>query len=206
MSSTKRGRSRRPSDNYPTPFWCVRRLLEGVILPSGEWLEPCAGNGAIIRAVNERHGNSITWTAVEIRGKAAHQIELIPKRRRDSINVYVGDFLKMHEEDKGATRFKVGISNPPFSLAMPFIRACREVCDHTLMLLRLNFLASEERRAFMQQTKPDVYVLPNRPSFVLAGKTDSIEYAWFHWYTGSEGKCVVLNATSIEERRADRRP
>jgi hypothetical protein len=77
--------------------------------------------------------------------------------------------------------------------------------EHVIMLLRLNFLASEERSEFMQRTRPDVYVLPNRPSFVLAGKTDSIEYAWFHWHKNSTGIVRVLPTTPIEERRTRRK-
>jgi hypothetical protein len=43
MSSTNRGAAREPADNYPTPSWCVRRLLEAVELPPGRWLEPACG-------------------------------------------------------------------------------------------------------------------------------------------------------------------
>jgi hypothetical protein len=30
--------------------------------------------------------------------------------------------------------------------------------------------------------------------------TDSIEYAWFHWWEGSTGKTVVLASTPKDER------
>ena len=74
------------------------------------------------------------------------------------------------------------------------------------MLLRLNYLGSEKRAAFFQEVPPDVYVLPNRPSFVRGGN-DSCEYAWFAWgpkRRRDEGRFAVLGTTSWEERTADR--
>jgi hypothetical protein len=52
VSATKRGSGvRTPDDAYETPAWCVQRLLEKLQLPGGNWLEPGAGDGAIIKAV-----------------------------------------------------------------------------------------------------------------------------------------------------------
>ena len=51
---------RRDRDYYPTPSWCVRALLETVDLPTGTWLEPTAGDGAIIRAVDEYRHHDLT--------------------------------------------------------------------------------------------------------------------------------------------------
>ena len=48
MSATNRGAVRNEHDFYPTPAWCVHRLLEAVPLPAGRWLEPCVGDGAKI--------------------------------------------------------------------------------------------------------------------------------------------------------------
>lgn len=192
MSSTNRGRQRNRADDYPTPAWCVRRILEEAHLPGGNWLEPCAGEGAIIKAVN-RQRQDVAWTAVEIRQEAA----------RDLINLHAVDsvcanFLTLAPPPHP---YQVTITNPPFSLAMQFVQACQAVSHHVVMLLRLNFLASESRAGFMRDTRPNVYVLPNRPSFVRGGQTDSIEYAWFHWYPGAEGVVRVLPTTPAAERK-----
>jgi hypothetical protein len=73
------------------------------------------------------------------------------------------------------------------------------------MLLRLNFLGSSVRAQFMRSHTPDVYVLPNRPSFTGNG-TDSIEYTWFVWRHGNagraEGKLTLLSETPLAERQA----
>ena len=192
MSSTNRGRQRNRADDYPTPAWCVRRILEETRLPAGNWLEPCAGEGAIIKAVN-RQRQDVSWTAVEIRQEASR--DLVGLHAVDSV---CANFLALPPPPHP---YEVTITNPPFSLAMQFVQACGEVSMHVVMLLRLNFLASEARSSFMRDTKPDVYVLPNRPSFVQGGQTDSIEYAWFHWYLGAQGKLRVLPTTPAAERK-----
>lgn len=196
MSSTKRGRSRKRHDTYPTPTWCVRRILKAVHLPGGQWLEPCAGNGAIIKAVNAEFQGTISWTACEIRTGPIPSLNLITPRIP---KIITGNFFDVPPEQLRG--YSVAITNPPFILASEFIERCIPMADHTLMLLRLNFVASEKRAEFMRNTRPDVYVLPNRPSFVGGGKTDSIEYAWFHWFNGCNGKMRVLDSTPKSERR-----
>lgn len=70
MSSTKRGGQRSEADNYQTPPWCVERLMDKIgpqLNPEdNRWLEPGAGEGNVIWAVNE-HLAGVNWTAVEIR-------------------------------------------------------------------------------------------------------------------------------------------
>lgn len=197
MSSTNRGKQRHRADNYPTPGWCVKRFLEAVPLPVGTWLEPCAGDGAIIKAVHEViDPTKLQWTAVEIRG------ETIPLLKQVIIDdgVIHADFLNAPISEDNFKFYNVAITNPPFSLAQPFIERCRYMAHNTVMLLRLNFAASESRATFMRETQPDIWVLPNRPSFVEDGSTDSIEYAWFHWYQGSQGTLRVLASTPKSER------
>lgn len=64
------------------------------------------------------------------------------------------------------------ITNPPYSLAEEFLRKSLEIAPVVCFLLRLNFLGSQKRAAFLSKNPPDVYVLSERPSFVN-GKTDS---------------------------------
>src|SRR3989304_194672 len=62
MSATgrnKSGKERDPYDYYPTPAWCVDRLAEAcpeVRNRKNRILEPCAGDGAILRALT-RYGS-----------------------------------------------------------------------------------------------------------------------------------------------------
>lgn len=89
------------------------------------------------------------------------------------------------------------ITNPPFAHAMEFIRKSFEFdAEYIVFLLRLNFLASKARAAFMSMNTPDVYVLSVRPSFIRTGQGDSVDYAWFVWRRGKQpetsGKLVIL--------------
>lgn len=191
MSSTARGGVRIENDVYETPAWSVHRLLDhlardgfshrmgscnplralygghtaGGALP--RWLEPCAGRGNIIRAVaswaEARGLVEPLWTAAEIRPACAPILRALPGVER----VWTGDWLA---RDEAPNQFDVDLTNPPFVDAMAFIRHCRPLAIHTFKLLRLNFLGSEERSDFIRATRPDLYILPNRPEFAMSVK------------------------------------
>jgi len=203
MSSTNRNSGERVEhDFYPTPKWCVARLMEKLDFWTGDnvWLEPCAGNGAIIKAIKELYpADDETWKIVELQPEFEQELKTL------SENVVIGDYLTT---DPG--KVDVIITNPPFSLAFEIIKKALESKPRVVcMLLRLNFLGSKERSSFMRENTPDVYVLPNRPSFTGKG-TDSIEYAWFVWSEdngyGSQpsvrhAKLVMLEDTPKEQRQ-----
>lgn len=198
MSSTSRGGKRSPADFYPTPSWPVRRLLERVDLPGGIWIEPAAGDGAIIRAVKEIRSD-VTWLGFELRKKCAKK--LLPLVHNADVTA---NWLKVQP----MVRAKVIFGNPPFSKAMEFIEHSLRHADYVVLLLRLNFVGTDERNAFFKKQMPNVYVVPNRISFTKDGKADSIEYAWFVWGPTCEryiGTIEVLNTTPVEERVCTRR-
>lgn len=203
MSSTSRGGLRSEADQYPTPPWAVHRLLEACSLPPGAWLEPGAGAGSIIRAVNSfAYPGVIDWTAIEV--EPAFEAPLREALPRGEI--IIGDLLTT---TLARQPFKVAIGNPPYRLAMEFILKSFEVAEYVAMLLRVNFLGSQERHPFWQLYIPDIYLLPNRPSFRGTG-SDSIEYAWFVW--GPErgdirrpfGQLRVLALTPEEVRKSQK--
>lgn len=196
MSSTNRGGKRSPADFYPTPGWCVDRLIdetEGVFRSAKTCLEPGAGDGAIIRAV-ARRGFDHDWLAVESRAECEDALKASTAR----VRVLCADFLQCALP----SRVNLAILNPPYSIAPEFLRRTLSVADHTFALLRLNYLGSARRAAFLRDYMPDVYVLPQRPSFTGNG-TDSVEYAWFHWSPVKKqtGSIRVLGLTAKEGRK-----
>lgn len=197
MSATGRGAERRPSDFYPTPAWAVARLLEVVDLPGGAWLEPSAGDGAIIRAVNARRSD-VDWIAIDVRQECEAPL------RAAGADTFIADFLGAEVGWTGRTRFfDVAILNPPFTHAQAFIDRAKNLANYVVALERLNFLEGEERCEWFRADAPDVYVLPQRPSFTGEG-TDSIAYCWMVW--GPErgrpaGRIQVLPVTPLAERR-----
>lgn len=179
-------------DRYDTPVWCVDRLLEAVALPTGFWLEPSCGSGSIVRAVEAHpvYREGATWTLLDL-------------EPRDAMvgRATAADFLAWKAPER--RRYRVAIGNPPYRHAFDFVRRCHDLADVTVMLLRLGFLASQERSEWMRRHPPDVYVLPNRPSFT-GGVTDSSDYGWFVWGRGRGGHVFVLEDTPREERRGRR--
>lgn len=204
MSSTKRGGKRSPADNYPTPGWCVQRLLEEVQLPGGRWFEPGVGNGDIVRAVHTLR-DDVQFVGIDKRNTKFIKNAGIASNPLDEF--LVGDLLKPDGRMKtllDGPQFDVAIGNPPYSLAPAFIDLSLKCAKVVAMLLRLNYLGSEKRNDFMRSLAPDVYVLPNRPSFIQDGTTDSIEYAWFVWESARyrpSGLLRVLAPTPKEVRR-----
>lgn len=189
---------RRPDDFYETPSWCVRRLLERVWLPNGSWLEPSAGKGALIKAVNEQRTSPPDWTACELN----HGFKSDLLRYVEGPQLHMG--VDYTDGDFGGCEFDCIIGNPPFSLAEEFVWQSLSKAAFVVMLLRLNFLESQERSALFATSMPDVYVLPNRPSFTGGGKTDRTAYAWYVWppdRNRRHARLEILGETSIEERR-----
>lgn len=206
MSATNRGAERIENDAYETPRWVVDRLLEGLELPAGHWVDPCAGSGEIVRAVNARR-NDVRWSTVELRDCCEDSLRTIGGLCR----VEIGDFFTLPNWRNAVSPngdIDVVIMNPPYSEAERFIRFCYELSPVVVALLRLNFLASGERREWLNSFMPDVFVLPNRPSFrgrpgFRASASDSTEYAWMIWERGarrSRGLVQVLGLSSKRER------
>lgn len=178
MSAT--GRSERGgggSDFFPTPAWCVDWLLRAVHLPAGNWLEPSAGDGAIIRAVNARR-DGVSWFAIEIREECRDALDNLTDGE-----TMIADFPKTPWSHEGPF-YDVVIGNPPYTDAAAHIARALDCGRVVAFLLRLNFLGSQKRLDFWRRHPADVYVLSERPSFDGEG-TDATEYAWFVW-----GQCA----------------
>jgi len=172
-------------DFYPTPEWCVQRMLEACGVTGGLWLEPAVGDGSIVRAVSKVR-DDVSWTTVDIR----------PECKADK----TGDFLHMGFGE----RFNAIITNPPYSQALEFVKMAVTRADVVVMLLRLNWLASAERCSWLRANMPsEVYVLPDRPSFD-GENTDATDYAWFAWRRGSReqhARLMILETTPLKDRR-----
>lgn len=186
MSATARTEGQRAPDGldfYETPAWAVQVLLRNVYLPPWQWLDPCAGTGAIPRAVGE-HGYSVLWTNVEI-----------DCTRADVSGAVRADFFEWHREPANFKhRWDVAIFNPPFPMAEQFVRACLPIADHVVCLQRINWAA--KRGKLLDEHPADVWMLPDRPAFGLNkhGRvgTDATEYAWFYFHKEARGLFRVL--------------
>lgn len=178
MSVTGHNPVRRADDFYATPSWCTRAILKH--LPSFKVaLDPCAGDGAIVKELRTVYGRLVRVEGIELDRERA---TVADAEHRDALL------------SEPWPRADLVITNPPYSLAMEFVeRALAEVVPGgTLaMLLRLGWLSSQKRATFLREHTPSVYVLPRRPSFTGLG-TDSADYAWMVWRTGASATVVIL--------------
>lgn len=130
--------------------------------------------------------------------------------REDSLAETKGDYLTMNVKDFSP---EVIITNPPFSLATSIIeKAMDDVADggYVIMLLRLNFFGSKDRKSFFDKYLPewcfvhhirigfcdkknaDGYVEFDKNGQVKRGSTDSIEYAHFVFKKGARPEYTKL--------------
>jgi hypothetical protein len=220
MSATNRSEVRHPDDFYATPAWATRAILAQFVVRAGDTaLEPCCGDGAIVRELINVGFHPGRVTAIDIdAGRVAETARMVG-------DVAVEDWLLTD----GEASYDLVITNPPFRLAMEFVtKSLKHVGDSgtVAMLLRLNWLASAGRREFHKAHPSDVYVLPKRPEFaaslkcaakprcgwevqqaldagrpstcpgcgakVTCSTTDSCEYAWFVWGPGRGNRWWVL--------------
>lgn len=188
MSSTNRGYERHVSDFYITPQEPIREFLEKFL--SIETLhkdlivlDPCAGG---------------SWKYDMPYPKALKESNLdvyyikTNDERFDSRASYAKNYLTEFK----LQGFDLIISNPPFNLALEFIKKALEDVNErgfVVFLLRLNFFGSQSRKKFFTENMPKYcFVHSKRISFFpedfeldgkvyKKGSTDSIEYAHFVW-------------------------
>ncbi|NNJ30114.1 methyltransferase [Lacrimispora defluvii] len=150
-----------------------------------EVLEPGAGSGNIIKVL-QKHGN-FKIDAVEIRPEEAEGLKDL------DVNVIIDDYLSMKLEKK----YDLIIGNPPFGLAMEFVKKSLSLLkpDGCLMfLLRTAFMESDQRFEFWQEDAHQLaglYTLHKRPSFTGHG-TDATSYSWFIWQPGSSRQIIKV--------------
>ena len=96
---------------FPTPLSLARRMVELAELKTGQRvLEPSAGTGRIMQAIQDATGGSVIRTAVELNYNLVDTL----RHRFEGAHVYQRDFL---EYDNGIGEFDAVIMNPPFGNA-----------------------------------------------------------------------------------------
>ena len=218
MSSTKRGGIRSVSDYYVTPIEDIKLFFDGLRnysglfqqLQNGNILDSCAGGNDEIR-----DGNGVREMFHPMSYPTAIKTYFGNYRvstcdiRNDSLATVKADYLTMDYKGK----FDVIITNPPFAIAMDVIRkALDDVKDSgfVVMLLRLNYLGSQERKPFFDKFMPtEIYVHHKRICFIerkdsegyvvfdkrgspIRGSSDSVEYCHMVWHKGEYPDHCIL--------------
>lgn len=187
MSATNRGeRGGGGLDFFATPSWCVRALFP--VLDQFLWtdyqrafFDPSCGDGAILATLAE-HWPTVRREGIEIDEGRSDEALLAGAAHA----AVLGDALARDwviPSNPDAQRIVVG--NPPYALAEQFVRKAIEQIDagnvrQCFFLMRLGFLAGEDRCAWLRHRYPSAYVLPARPDYTGEGG-DSADYAWLNW-------------------------
>lgn len=157
MSATNRGTIRQESDFYPTPRSAFHPLLPFLPRDAEIW-EPAQGDGRLVLYM-----------------------------RRYGLRALGADLNSGYDFLSDATARACIVTNPPFSLALEFCSHALEVSSEVFLLLRLNFLGSQNRKQWWVDHEPRcLFVLSRRPSFT-GNNTDATEYAWFYWGSRHHG-------------------
>lgn len=160
---------------FPTPLEVTFELFKlGVLHGCTSLLDPCAGDGAIVKAARKCRWD---WyiTAIEIDDFQEPHLQASGADR-----VIIGDCLK--QRDIGT--FDCVIVNPPYSNIEAMIWKGFEhlnIGGKMACLLRLAHLTGIQRGYFLEELKPSsVHFLCNRPTFA-GNATDIGGYAWVIW-------------------------
>jgi hypothetical protein len=158
-------------DDFPTPPWATRALLEHVLdtqsLRSLSCLEPACGAGHMAKVLNEYFG--------VVKYSDAYQYGYGPVR----------NFLTYPYETNAVDWV---ITNPPFRLAEEFVlRALRVAKQGVAILARTVFLESSGRYRDIFETSPPtkfaqfVERVPMVKGRLDIKATTATGYAWFVW-------------------------
>ncbi len=181
-------RRREPSaslDDFPTPPWAVRALLEwlqwtGRIRGAVSCREPAAGRGHMARALGE------VFRRVE-----QMDVQDYGTGELDRVTDYLADHIWPAVDWT--------ITNPPFRLAEPFIStALRTSRIGVAMLVRTQFLEGIGRhdRLFAQHPPAAVLQFAERVPMVRGrldpNATTATAYCWLVWDVGRTGRTELF--------------
>lgn len=169
MSSTNRGLTRIAADFYPTPPSAFAPLIPFLDAKRSHW-EPACGDGRLVMAMRDAR--------IDASGADLEQDHFA-----QGLKNFLSDYIQRD----------VILTNPPFSLAQEFVEHGLKHSRELWLLLRLNFLGAQKRRAWWSDGREPnaLFILSERPRFSKnkLGKlgNDSTEYAWFYWGRRHQG-------------------
>ena len=200
---------RKENDAYITPRWCVVQMINEVLpviggvgicaQPGLRILDPGSGKGVFGQCLRQNLHASTHIVGVEL-DEARHGKGYFSDYNRS----FKGDFLACNQELLGGW-FDYSAGNPPYFIAVEFIKHSITMAEWTIMFLRQGFLSSDGRAEWFGIEHPphSVHMLPNRPKFEGPG-ADKSDYCWVVWNCEpwvSETKLYWLKSIPLIDRQ-----
>jgi hypothetical protein len=160
---------RHAADFYETPPECTVALLRAWPVVGPIW-EPACGLGAI-SDVLLAHGHAVHNTDLRHTGYGMGGIDMLTVMPRPCRAV---------------------VTNPPFALAVPFVRYIRAMNVPFALLLKSTFWHAKNRHMLFLETGPAA-VMPMlwRPNMAPdRGKSPTMEFCWTVWGATPARQCV----------------
>ncbi len=169
---------------YVEPAWIVEAIYDAEGFAGSVW-DPACGIGTIPKVFLER-GHCIFASDLVNRGYTASCFDFLehPKYPQDAEDVF--DNI---------------VCNPPYELAVPFVRKALEIAKSKVaMLVNTDFLYSQDRYSFFMETRPYcVYYSSRRPSMPpgeaylngeIKASNGKRNYCWIVWHVGYRGETL----------------
>lgn len=214
MSSTNRGAERQEHDFYRTPEWAIDALMMELWAnpdspwahimkgsSSQRWLEPCAGDGVIIKTASAFMGDlAPTWFACEIRDERENLLSVFDEIGNERMGHLACPRNFLDTAVKSSEKFDLGLTNVPFEIAEQIVEHALTMCRYFITLQRLNWLETEDRFYWHRDHPSDHLPLSSRCKFLDGinpnnGKpytADSCAYAWFIFGRGCGERYKIL--------------
>lgn len=162
-----------PLERCYTPQWladaCVARLRVDRDRDLGIWVEPSAGGGAFVRAMQQH---------LQCRRVIAYDLDPRAMGLALADECHEGDWVQM-ARGLGASRIAAVVGNPPFSLAIEHLVAARATCPDAViaLILPLAILGVQQwQPVFREIPLSEVHPIAGRPWPALVRET-----AFFVW-------------------------
>lgn len=186
----------RESEFHPTPPDVVCALFDGMReaghapLPlHGSIIEPMAGDGAIVRAIETVVPSAERmWTLWELRRDAVQRLR--ESHFTNVLSIHTGDIINAVEAGM-VNRHDLALTNPAWSLALECADACLRVAGHVALHVPLATVETPERAAFFRRHPADLYPLEWRPDYDGRGGV-ARAVAWLVWGPGRGGRWFPL--------------
>lgn len=169
-------------EDFPTPPWATRALVEWIIQPGSAPLqeqtawEPSCNRGFMAKPLAEYFGKVHTSDIFDYGWSGQQRVE---------------DFLMPSSQPPGHIHWT--ISNPPFGLAAQFIFRALDVSPNVAMLVRTSFLEGADRYAnLFKRRAPTLIAQFAERVPMVKGRHDpaastATAYCWIVWCQGDPG-------------------